>query len=179
MDIHLKIDSLPGYPELSGAHGLAWSYLLDTIFADAYHAKVASLQLVLPSAALEHEATLRVMLSPPKAAGTGEAVAALGAVPEEAGKARRLYTLHYGLLAPRHLRNLPSADPNTDLVEWVCEGQLFVLTWQVRALGVSMRFWNGLRQPQLGDRAMFAMRHAFATPTPTLAFYELRSWGRP
>jgi len=175
VDVHLKVDPLPGYPNPVGPHGLAWSYLLDTVFADAYHANVGSLELVLPSAALEHEVKLRVMLTVPKGAGVGSAVAAFrGAAVERVG-ARRLYTLHYGPLAPRELRRSCPASP----VGWVCDKTLFVWTLRARALGASMRLFNGLRQPQLGDRAMFAMRHAFSSPTWTPAFYELKSWRRP
>lgn len=176
--LHLDIDIRPleGYPQPNGAHGLAWSYLLDNIFADAYAHHLARLVLVLPHAALEPLCQTRAALSVSSVAERGQAqgtgLAALTPdVPASLTSMDRFYSLDYGLLAPSPWREHRHTPDN-----WQLDAQLFVLTWQVKVWGLAMKLLNQANRPHLADRATFAMRAAFASPTPTPSFYELRGW---
>lgn len=174
LDIDLR--PLEGYPQPEGAHGLAWSYLLDNIFADAYAHHLAHLVMVLPHAALEPLCHTRAALSVSTVAERGQAqgtgLAALTPdVPASLTGYDRFYSLDYGLLAPspwREHRHTPD--------DWQLDAQLYVLTWQVKVWGLAMKLLNQVNRPHLADRATFAMRAAFASPLPTPSFYELRGW---
>jgi hypothetical protein len=176
--LRLELDtrSLEGYPQPEGAHGLAWSYLLDNIFADAYAHHLERLVMVLPHAALEPLCQTRAALSVSNVATRGKAqgvgLAALTPdVPASLAGYSRFYSLDYGLLAPsawRERRHTPD--------DWQPDAQLFVLTWQVKMWGLAMKLLNQAGRPHLADRATFAMRAAFASPVPTPSFYQLRGW---
>jgi len=176
--LQLELDTRPleGYPAPEGAHGLAWSYLLDNIFADAYAHHLERLVLVLPHAALEPLCYTRAALSRSSVAERGQAngagLAALTPdVPASLAGYDRFYSLDYGLLAPapwRERRHTPD--------DWQLDAQLYVLTWQVKLWGLAMKLLNQAGRPHLADRATFAMRAAFASPLPTPSFYQLRGW---
>jgi hypothetical protein len=174
LNLELHMQLIEHYPAPVGAHGLAWSYLLDNLFADAYAHNVTTMTVVLPHQGLvalcERRAHLSAQAALPHAGGTALAQFA----PTNAfGELRvdRFYSLEHGLLAPRHLR--------TDQVKrtnWQLDAQLFVLTWQVKLWGAAMKLLNQAQRPQLADRATFAMRRYFASATPTPSFYILRGW---
>lgn len=204
MNVELDLKTLPAQPAPHGPHGLAWSYVLDTVFADAAHAGVDTLHLTLPHADLAEEVTLRGSLtsfagidaqrtSTQRSVGTKlepntrttktkkeVRVARFGTLTPDTSKDEteetivRLYTLSYGRLAPRSLRKL-NTKPTKD---WCCTRTLFVFTWRARALGLPMRFFNLRNAPHRADRAMFAMRRVFASATKTPAFYRLECWER-
>jgi len=176
--LHVDIDIRPleGYPQPEGAHGLAWSYLLDNIFADAYAHHLERLVMVLPHEALEPLCHARATLSRSNIAERGKAqgsgLAALTPdVPASLEEMTRFYSLDYGLLAPspwREHRHTPD--------DWQLDAQLYVLTWQVKMWGFAMKILNQINRPHLADRATFAMRASFASALPTPSFYELRGW---
>jgi hypothetical protein len=158
MKLELAHTPLEGFPRLQGPHQLAWNYLLDKVFADAYHAGVGTLQLTLPSRDLVAEAELRASLTP--ARGDRTARALLGSTNDFSKRADTLYLLRYGLLAGT-LRQ-----PNAG-----ASHLLSVFTWRARALGLPIRALG--RSPRLVDRASFAMREVFASDTFVPAYYHL------
>lgn len=162
---------LPGLPDPVGAHHLAWSYLLDAVCADAYHAGVTELELALPAAfAAEIEARRPFpgSVAPSASGGTATAVLAVGGPRAEQS---RHYRLRFGALAPAALRastRVGVADPEFELV-----ARLHVYTLRTRLLGVPMRLLNLLERPRPADRALIALRHAFASHRPTPSYYLL------
>ncbi len=161
MKLEVRVVPLP-IPEPVGAHELAWSYLLDWVFADAYHAGVAGLRMTLPSEALVAEAELRAELS--GEGGEGWGVALLGGGDEPLAGARRVYTLAFrGVVAP---------PPGTGR-GWVEEAALYVYTWRARAWGGVMLLASLLGWPSIGDWAWHRVRREFAATRPTLAYYRL------
>ena len=200
MRVHCECQPVANYPAPSGAHGLAWSYLLDTVFAEAYHAGVRELRVVLPSAALEPEVWQRAQLSGAahesatnadtpaetpaetlvETATESRALAWLcpGAVPENAfpEQLSYLYTLHHGYLAPAWLRRAEFSSPRALAERWVSAPPWYVLTWRVPLWGLLMRLSNQWQQPHWADWAMFTMRHQFMSRAAVPAFYTLRAW---
>ncbi|MEM7736245.1 MAG: hypothetical protein AAF267_10685 [Deinococcota bacterium] len=176
MNLQLHTHPVEHYPAPVGAHGLAWSYLLDNLFADAYARNISNLIMVLPHEGLVPLCKRRAQLSgqPTLSQASGQALAQL--VPHDTAKNTtaaidRFYNLEHGLLAPKNLRTGRLERPN-----WQVDAQLFVLTWQVKLWGAAMKLLNQAQRPQLADRATFAMRRQFASATPTPSFYVLRGW---
>lgn len=162
MKLELALTPLENLPPLQGAHQLSWNYLLDKVFADAFHAGVGTLQLALPSQDLAAEVELRASLT--SARGNKTARALLGPTSSNnfSKTADTVYLLRYGLLAGT-LRQPNNGSRVSHL--------LSVFTWQARALGLPIRALG--RSPQLVDRASFAMRHVFASDTFVPAYYHL------
>jgi hypothetical protein len=161
MKLELALTQRESFPALQGPHQLAWNYLLDKVFADAFHAGVGTLQLTLPSQDLVAEAELRASLT--SSGGDKTARALLGSTNTNSfsKSADTLYFLRYGLLAGVVRPNLPASRGHL----------LSVFTWQARALGLPIRALG--RSPQLVDRTSFAMRRVFASETFVPAYYHL------
>lgn len=170
MRLELSISPLTGLPAPQGAHELAWSYLLDAIFADAYEQRVAVLHLDLPHNALCDNVTLRAGLTPAHPSTSGHATALLGTSSEIPTTTARLYTLSFGRLAPRslqqHQRDTPAAYREVDT--------LSAFSLAARLWGVPIRLAQLARRPDLQDRAIFAMRRDFARRGP--CYYQLSTW---
>jgi hypothetical protein len=159
VNLGLELTPLDGFPALQGAQQLAWSYLLDRIFADAYHTGVGTLHLSLPSEQLVTDVELRAQLTPSLGDRTAHALLTpTSTTPVE--EADTLYTLHYGRLSPFYQHKSVSRARHL----------LSVFTWQARVLGLPIRL---LKSPSLVDRAMFAMRQQFTSERHTLAYYHL------
>lgn len=200
MKVTVTVSPLESLPAASGAHELAWSYLLDAIFADAYTSGLAELHIDLPHAELEDAVKLRTpplqraasrskhtgVKSPGKGL-SGSAVLggallrdpALVSTPPrlsdlDFGAPRRLYTLGFGSLAPSQLRRL-----RAHTAGWQRLTQLNVYCWPARLWGFPIRSAALLGRNDLEDRALFAMRRTFTSYRRRPAFYHLTSWGQP
>jgi hypothetical protein len=164
MELEVQLNPLPGFPALEGAHELAWSYVLDAIFADAYHAGVSRLLVVLPHPDLLEGVELRASLPSLPGGKTGLALLA----PAPLVKADRTYTLEFGLLAPASLRRTKPVRPGKEP-----EQSLYIYTLRSKLAGLGMR----LPSPAASDRAWRRVRQSFASPQPTPSFYRLLTWG--
>lgn len=169
MKVEVSVSALAGLPAPVGAHELAWSYLLDTVFADAYHARLGTLRLALPTACLLDDVQLRAALS--QGEGEGVGVAALAAACPPVHGARRVYRLEFGVLAPGALRSTPTATTGLKL-----ERQLSIYSWRARLYGVPMRLNGWRRRPDRQDRVTAAMRRLFACEGRVPAYYHLGVW---
>jgi hypothetical protein len=168
----------PGCPPPVGAHELAWGLLLDRVFADAFHAGLATLWLTLPRPELEEPARWRGEWTPapPGARGTGVAVLAGPAGPPPQGTAR-LYLLEAGPPAPAALRRaLPRQVPPRG---WRLQGRWGVYGWGPRLGGVPVRLGALARRPHWADRAMRAVRAGFEHPGLEAGTYRLTVWTPP
>lgn len=165
MELEIRIEPLPGFPDLDGAHELAWGYLLDRVFGDAYQAGVGSLTLVLPHPALAEWAEWRAEQTPAKGGRRGFA-ALDGSRPQSAD---RVYTLRFGLLAPAALRNRARGVSVTPQVE----SRLFVYTLPALLASLPMR----LSAPRLRDMGWLGMRCNFVSEKPVAAYYCLEIGG--
>jgi len=174
MVVEIHVRELAGFPDISGAHELSWSYILDAVFADAYHAGVDRLTCTLPTKALATAVQLRADLTQVverPAGGTAVAELTGGAPPVELPD--RLYALSFGAAAPRRLRAGPTVRPAMAL-----STSLSVFTLPARLWGVPLRLFAALRRPDLYDRASFAMRRDFARTDHVPAYYHLSVWSR-
>jgi hypothetical protein len=162
MKLELALTPLESFPSLQGAHQLAWNYLLDKVFADAYHAGAGTLQLTLPSQDLVVEAELRASLTGARGDKTARAILGSNSANGFSRAADTVYLLRYGLLAGT-FRQHNAGSRASHL--------LSVFTWQARAFGLPIRALG--RSPQLVDRASFAMRRVFASDTFVPAYYHL------
>jgi hypothetical protein len=170
---HTPVD-LGGLPAPTGAHALAWSYLLDAACADAYHAGIAHLDLTLP-AALADEIAARRPIAPP--APSDGPLATFGTGPAADPTAQRHYRLRFGLLAPRTLR-AHTATQGAPTTGFALADTLYVYTLRTRLLGIPMRIFNLMARPQPADRALIALRYSFASNRPTPSTYLLETWHR-
>lgn len=164
MELHLRVEALPGFPDLDGAHELAWGYLLDRVFGDAYQAGVGSLTLVLPHPALAEWARWRAEQTPAKGERTGFA-ALDGSRPQGAD---RVYALRFGLLAPAALRRRGRHPALSRL-----ESRLYVYTLPALLASLPMR----LSAPRLRDVGWLGMRRNFVSEKPVMAYYCLEIGG--
>jgi hypothetical protein len=169
---HIPID-LDGLPAPTGAHALAWSYLLDAVCADAYHAGIARLDLTLP-AALADEIAARLPFVP-RPSNNGP-VATFDAGGDADPAAQRHYRLRFGLLAPRALRAHSAGQSAPS--GFALANTLYVYTLHTRLLGIPMRLFNMMARPQPADRALIALRYSFASDRPTPSTYLLETWHR-
>lgn len=169
MRIDVTIDPSSTLPAPRGAHELAWSYILDEIFADAYSRGLSEMHIVLPHIELQVEVMIRAELTPAGSSrARGLALLAGGHAPCGAGDA--VYGMWLGYLAPRGPRNAyqTGSPPGT-------HHRLSVYTWQAFALGIPMRLGSALGRPRLVDAATFAMRRTFASERFVPAYYHLWS----
>lgn len=164
MELHLRVEALPSFPDPVGAHELAWGYLLDRVFADAYHSGVGSLSLVLPHPALAEWAQWRAEQTPAKGGRSGFA-ALDGSRPQSA---ERVYALRFGLLAPPVLRGRAQRG----VIPRV-ESRLYVYTLPALLAGLPMR----LSTPRLRDVGWLGMRRHFVSEKPVAAYYCLEIGG--
>jgi hypothetical protein len=177
LNVVITVSPLESFPLLNGPHKLSWSYILDHIFADAFHARLAHLEIVLPSATLEKEVGLRASLTSKEVEEKGRGVALLSHISHENTELERVYSLTYGSLAPAsfrrtspHFFSLPpsfSASPSS---------QFSIFTWQASLWSLPIRCARLLRRPDLSDRAICAMRRTFTSETLTPAYYHLTTW---
>jgi hypothetical protein len=165
------VSPLEHLPELTGPHELSWSYILDHIFADAFHARLAHLEVNLPAKSLEAAVRLRANLTPNKAGEKGNGFAALGVTISETPDVKRFYTLRFGSVAPISLRRTKPYTSSAKLLS-----HLSIFTLQASLWGIPIRLGSMLNRPDLHDRAIYAMRRAFTSETSTPAYYHLSSW---
>ncbi|WP_027891367.1 hypothetical protein [Calidithermus chliarophilus] len=164
MELHLRVEALPGFPDLDGAHELAWGYLLDRVFGDAYHSGVGSLTLVLPHPALAEWARWRAEQTPARGGRSGFA-ALDGSRPQPAD---RVYALGFGPLAPAALRKRARPSRPARL-----ESRLYVYTLPALLASLPMR----LNAPRLRDVGWLGMRRHFVSERPVAAYYRLEIGG--
>lgn len=178
MKVSVAFAPLTGLPAPIGAHELVWSYLLDTVMADAYTRELAVLHIALPQM-LAPALSLRIKLSaqvPQTGSGNGATGAALfdfghgSRVPEDA---TRLYTLAYGKLASFTLRRTMPPSGNWHLAQRLSIYCLSACLW-----GGLIRLANLLGKRALSDWAMHRMRRSFASSRRHLALYQLTIWER-
>lgn len=173
MKLELTLHPIPGFPTPTGPHELAWSYILDAIFADAYHAAISHLHVSLPSERLSQAVTLRAELSARPDATGRKAVAILGQKRDLPAGYDRAYLLNFGAIAPRALQKLSIGLPGARL-----ERTQSIFTLRARLWGIPIRLAGALNRPGLVDRAMFAMRRDFASSRDPSAYYQLSTWSQ-
>lgn len=166
MIVDVRVQDLPALPALAGPHVVSWSYVLDAIFADAYHRRLASLFVAVPSRAIADEVEQRAELSPARSEATGTGVALLAGKNADA-PTEPDYVLAFGRLAPAALRAV-----NTSTIR-PANAYLSVFTWRARLLGVPIRLAAQLARPHAQDQALAAMRRAFAHAGYVPAYYHL------
>lgn len=173
MIVDVELEEVGGFPRPIGPHELSWSYILDFVFSDAYHANVERLICVLPSKDLVDAVELRAELTPHKSGrGSGVAIADLAGRGVACRDYARTYALALGMIAPKRLRSQitrPLADtpPATTLS---------VFTLAARLSGIPLRAYWTARLPRHYDRASFAMRRRFTRSRVTPAYYHLYAW---
>ena len=172
MRVDLSTSPILGFPNPVGAHELAWSYLLDAIFADAFHAALDRLVVMLPHTDLLPGAALRATLSRQAKAGGGTGVALLGSKRELPQEWSRLYVLDFGALAPASLRSNNLGVPPDSAVN----SRLSVFGLRARLAGIPIRLASLLRRPDLHDRYMYSMRSRFAPGRDITSFYQLTTY---
>lgn len=172
MVVNVQVQPLAGFPEVTGAHELAWSYILDAVFADAYHAGLSALSINLPSQSLKVATELRAELSRREGDSGAEGVVLLGRSDTFPPNCRRAYSLWFGRLAPRALQRLQSRQ----VEGWDLQSHLSVFTLKARLWGVPIRLFKSMNRPDLVDRAMFVMRRDFASYQSTTSYYNLNIW---
>lgn len=172
MNITIAHSPLPGLPPPTGPHELAWSYILDAVFADAYHAGVKDMHVVLPTARLTRDVEVRAFLSQQERSPRLRAVAVLGGNSPSVDLADRVYMLGFGTLAPGGLRRLRTQP----LVNMKPVGHLSCFTLSALLWGFPIRLARLANRPDLVDRALAAMRQVFATPRSPHAYYQLTVW---
>ncbi len=178
MQLEQLAPKLPNLPPPTGAHRLAWSYLLDTVFADAYHAGVQLLRVALPPTFEVGLAARTGFDTHPEPRYPGSPTTASFGLAEPRESDLRSYRLRFGLLAPASLRRQArSAAPPTGPFE--LRGNLYVYTLRARLFGVPMRLFNMLGRPLAADRALLGLRQTFASEYPTPCYYILETWSRP
>ena len=175
MNVTITHVPLLGLPPPTGPHELAWSYILDAVFADAYHAGVGHMDVVLPSTGLAEATETRAALCAVQNRGVCSAIALLGGPMPVRDGYERAYAVRFGTLAPRALRRLT----NNAMGDMTLEDELGVFTPAARLWGVPIRLAAMARRPDLVDRSLAAMRHGFAVQGNRHAFYRLLTWGRP
>lgn len=175
MRIEVEVTRVPGLPSPDGAHALAWSCILDEVFADAFMHGITDLEMVLPCEALRDAAEIRADLTSGGRTPGGTAAALLTGAHEAPPPVSRVYVLSFGVVAPRGLRRLRPPVP----VGGVPEQTLSVLSWQARGLGIPIRLSGLLKQPNLSDRFMYVMRRRFVAPGHVPAYYHLTTWTMP
>lgn len=165
MIVSCRLAAQAPYPlPVGGAHALAWTYILDWIFSDAYHAKVRHLECHLGWAHLDHELSLRGSLSGP-GRGSAIAVAWLGASGALSKRASRLYVVHSRCIAP--------GEPG-----WSLRGHYFIYTWGSRLWGIPIRLATWAGRPDWDDRMMYRMRRGFIAPHRAPCRYQLAIWNK-
>ena len=174
--VQAEVRAVVGLPGVQGAHEWAWALLLDRVFADAFHARVAGLRLTLPSVELAERARLRGSLGagPAQAAGWAAAWLVGGPPGPSTVGADRLYTLEAAGWAPRGVRAL--LPPVQAARGWRLDQVWGFYGWQARWLGVPLRAAQVLRRPDWADRVTHAVRPRFATRGRSPAYYRLKLW---
>jgi hypothetical protein len=156
MRVLIEQASVPGFAIPRGAVELAWTYLLDEIFADAWEANLDELTVFLPGEGLAAAVRLRAGLIPDREGAMGRGIALLAPGPRPDPGAARTYRCRYGLFAPRALRSR-SVRPDGEIR--VRSTNIF--TWRARLWGLCMRLGTALRTPALTDLAAVASRRSF------------------
>jgi hypothetical protein len=172
MRVVIETARVPGGPATAGPLEPAWTYLLDEIFSDAWHANLDELRVVLPSEKLAPAVRLRAGLTPTRKGATGSGIALLAPHIQSDPQAVRTYICEYGPFAPRVLRSGSMPPPGAVRVR-----QLSVLTWRARAWGLLMRIGAARGMPALTDRATAAARSRFAGGRGP-SFCRLSVWTR-
>lgn len=173
MKVQFTQHDWPQVPDLIGAHKLAWSYLLDYIFADTYHHHVDILELSVPNLGVAREVNERTTVTPSSSRSVSSAFAQLSFSNDMPPQAQRIYRLHFGVLAPVSLRRHHRP---TVLAGRTRVASLYVYTWQALMLGIPMRLGNALSCPHWADRSLAKIRQTFTTTDSCPAFYRLDTW---
>lgn len=174
MHVTIKHAPLPGLPLPTGPHELAWSYVLDAVFSDAYHAGIGHLQVTLPFENLVPAVEVRAQLSRGMRPSAANATADLSGSLSQVTDATRVYLLGFGALAPRALRSIARCQ-TTGLT---LVGHLSCLTPAARLWGIPIRLAQAMKREDLVDRSMAAMRRSFASERDPHAYYQLNVWGK-
>jgi hypothetical protein len=172
--VDVEVREIASLPAPSGQHELAWSYILDAVFADAYHAGVGYLKVLLPTAALMGDVEIRALVSRRMPQPEGRAIADLGGGKTLARDATRVYSLGFGTMAPRALRRLERNEPTG----FTTVSHLSCFTPAARLWGIPIRLARSANRPDLVDRGMAEMRRSFAAERDPHAYYQLSVWGR-
>ena len=172
MRLELSVSPLSDLPAPNGPHELAWSYLLDAIFADAFKQRVAVLHLDLPHDDLYDDAILRTELTPAQPNEHGHAAALLGESQDIPDEAARLYTLSFGRLAPRSLQQRQ----HKTSASYQHVDALSAFSLAARLWGIPIRLAQLAHRPDLHDQTIFAMRRDFSRYG--LCYYRLSTWER-
>lgn len=174
MNVTITHAPLPGLPAPTGPHELAWSYILDAVFADAYHAGVGHLQVVLPTDRLDDDVEIRGFVSRRTPPSEVMAVADLAGGETPLGDATCVYSLGFGTMAPRALRRLGRSEPPG----FMLVSHLSCFTPAARLWGIPIRLARSVDRPDFIDRGMASMRRSFAVERDPHAYYQLSVWGR-
>ena len=174
MNVTITHAPLPGLPAPTGPHELAWSYILDAVFADAYHAEIGHLHVILPTDLLKADVEVRALASRRTPTPEGRAVADLGGGETPLDDATRVYLLGFGTMAPRALHRLGRDEP----AGFTSVSHLSCFTPAARLWGIPIRLARSVDRPDLVDRGMAAMRRSFAAERDPHAYYQLSVWGK-
>ena len=174
MKVTITHSPLPGLPALAGPHELAWSYILDAVFADAYHAGVGHMEVLTPGPEYEELIRVRAELSASESTATKSALAQLGGSSLTTDNHTRIYGLGFGTLAPAPLRRTQQG-PFTG---FALVDVIGVYTPAAKMWGIPIRVAAVAGRRDLVNRALAAMRHQFAVRNSRHAYYVLRTWSR-
>jgi hypothetical protein len=171
--VNVEVDESIGFPAPTDGHNLAWGYILDSVFADAYLQGISELTVWLPRYEISRMAQTRAAsmgTRPHKlrlpAAFCRHDRAALAGI-------SRLYRLQPGTLLRQPTTYRRASIP---LFGWRMEQILYVYTWRAVMWGVSSRVATRVIGNHLADTCHYSMRQAFTSPVVTPAFYVLSIW---
>lgn len=152
----------PGLPPLLGPHLLAWTALLDEVFADAYHHELETLHFAVPDAVLEEPISLRADLTPTREDATGVGSVIVGSSGTHPTSATRRYRVRFGMRG--------------FIFGWATQPgmtRLTAFTLRAAAWSAPIRLARLLGDPHLQDHFHYAMRAGFTDDRHGRAFYSL------
>lgn len=158
--------------EVAGPHELAWSVMLDSVFADAFHAGVRNLTVSLSHSDLMDHAKLRAELTPTRGDRTAILCQTFDMLADP------IYDLAYTI---EHGGVLGGAIQKRQLIashSWTARQQTWVYTWRSRLIGIPIRIANMMGRADQVDRQMRRMRGVFVSRKPTISYYHLTVWER-
>ena len=170
MDLTIVPRPLFPQPPDNGTHQLAWDVVLDTVFADAYHAGIGEIIAHVPMPRVEELLQLRARLT--RAKGTGRALVCSGLFGLGDDLFDRVYTIEHGGVMGGRLRTHTAAAHN----RWTARHQMWVYTLRSRLIGIPIRVGQLMNAPWFADRMSFRARRAFVSRRPALAYYHVTVW---
>lgn len=149
--------------KLEGPHELAWSMMLDVIYADAYRHDIGDIRFAVGIDELHEEIALREGFARHNTADHAAA-----------------WLCKQGVAADEHRLYLVErvGDSVQIPAKWALDRTYYVFTWRARWMGVFIRLAQALRQPQWVDKAMYRMRKVFFSERATPSYYKLHIWTR-